>query len=363
MPLAQHERARVLVVDDHPANVVAVQAVLGSLPVHVEAAYSGFEALALAERESFALILLDVMMPELDGIATLQRLRQLPTARTTPVIVMTAMDHDLLTIKRAYALGAADFIAKPIDSDILAAKVRVFVTLWEQSQRLAAKDRHMGILAHDLRTPLATVAMAAVRLADHLDEAVRAQAARIGRVVSRMANLTEDVLQFARASATHSPLNLSEVDLVVLCREMLGDFAATYPNVSFSSELPAAAPGVWDRARLTQALGNLIGNAVKYGTGWVALRLTLGADGVTVAVENGGSPIPIDRREKLFQPFERGSRPESGAGLGLYIVREIAAAHRGEVEVTSDPLRTIFALRLPSSSIGSEARPSESIAS
>jgi two-component system sensor histidine kinase/response regulator len=364
MLLAQQERPRVLVVDDHPANIVAVQAVLATLPVHVVAAYSGFDALALAERETFALILLDVMMPELDGIDTLQRLRQLSSARTTPVIIMTAMDHDVLTIKRAYAHGAADFVPKPIDADILAAKVRVFVTLWEQAQRLAAKDRHIGILAHDLRTPLATVAMAATRLEQHADQAVRAQAERISRAATRMAHLTEDVLEFARASATQLPLQVAEVDVAALCREMLEDFAATYPNVQFSSELPASAVGFWDRARLTQAMANLIGNAIKYGTGWVTVRLTLGAEGLVVAVENAGSPIPIDRRAKLFQPFERGSRRESGAGLGLYIVHAIAASHRGEVAVSSDPMRTVFELRLPVVSVSAtEARAAACVAS
>jgi two-component system sensor histidine kinase/response regulator len=347
MLLAQDELPRVLVVDDHPANVVALQAVLSSLPLKVAAAYSGLEALEAAEKEEFAVILLDVMMPELDGLDTLARLRQLPGARTTPVIVMTAGDQDSTRIKRAYALGAADFIAKPLDPDIVVAKIRVFVTLWQQAQRLAAKDRHMGVLAHDLRTPLATVAMAAARIEEQGDEAVRVQAARIVRVAQRMAKLTEDVLEFARASAANVELQPTRVDLAQLCLEMLEDFQATHPGIRFEANLPTTAVGYWDPARLAQALSNLIGNAVKFGTGWVALRVQAGTDYVAVAVENGGSPIPLDRRARLFHPFERGTKRQPGVGLGLYIVHEIALAHGGQIALVSDVDRTSFELRLP----------------
>jgi two-component system sensor histidine kinase/response regulator len=348
------ERPYVLVVDDHLANLQALIALLRVLPVEVMAVSSGAAAIHAAGEREFALILLDVMMPGLDGLATLERLRTQPKARTTPVIFMTALGNELPTLKRAYALGAVDYIGKPIDGDVMLAKVSVFVTLWKQrremalqAERLAAKDRHIGILAHDLRTPLSTVTFAAARLQQSADPMSRELGERIARAATRMTDLASSVLEFARAAATRFPLELAEVDLAVLCRDLVTDFAATHPAVKFSSELPDAITTRCDPARLQQALSNLIANAIKYGSGWVQLRLVASGSDVTLVVENGGRPIATDRLERLFEPFERASNTPSGVGLGLYIVREIVRAHGGEVEVSSTETSTLFRLRLP----------------
>jgi signal transduction histidine kinase len=202
------------------------------------------------------------------------------------------------------------------------------------------------MLAHDLRTPLSTVAMAAERLTHHDDPAVRLLGARITRAVTRMDNLTNDVLEFSRASASEVPLELEKMDLVTLCRELLEDFEATHPGVRFLHELPPVAEGQWDRARLMQALSNLLGNAVKYGTGWVRLRVDPGPSDVEICVENAGA-IPPENLERMFMPFERGTREHSGVGLGLYIVRAVARAHGGDVEAVTDEKCTMFRLRLP----------------
>jgi two-component system sensor histidine kinase/response regulator len=347
-------RPQLLLVDDHRANLIALEALLGTLPVELVSVQSGMEALAAAEQRDFAVILLDVMMPGLDGLATLELLRRLPRARTTPVLFMTALDRSGHSLKRAYALGAVDFIVKPIDPDVLVPKVNVFVTLWQQGQevarqaeRLAAKDRHIGILAHDLRSPLSTVVMAAARLEQSAEASIRELGERITRAATRMSDLATHVLEFARASASRFPLELAEVDLSRLCQELVGDLAATHPNVTFTTELPPESIGRWDPARLQQALSNLITNAIKYGTGWVRVRLLNGSGDVTLIVENGGPPISPQRLDRLFEPFERAAKDGSGVGLGLYIVREIARAHGGEIEVTSDAESTLFRLRLP----------------
>ena len=354
-------QGEILIVDDSPANLVALSAIVSELDVEVVTADSGPAALELAAQHEFAVVLLDVMMPGMDGLTTLEHMRALPLAANTPVMFMTARDPDRRTIDRAYELGAADYIYKPIEPNVLRAKLRVFINSFRQAQALAMKDRHMGMLAHDLRTPLSTVAMAASRLESHDDPAIRQLGARIARAVTRMDDLTNDVLEFARASAAQLPIERVETDLVTMCHECLEDFAATHPNVSFWQELPASVMGAWDRARLQQALSNLLGNAVKYGTGWVRLRVEPGANDVEICVENAGAIAP-ENLERLFIPFERGTRGHSGVGLGLYIVRAVARAHGGEVEAVADEKCTMFRLRLPLGAprLGGQSRPLDS---
>jgi two-component system sensor histidine kinase/response regulator len=314
--------AKILVVDDVPANLVALTAVLEVLGHEFVAARSGHEALAHAARHPFAVILLDVMMPELDGFATLERLRELPLAQHTPVVFITAHTPADDTVKRAFALGAFDFVEKPIAPELLRGKVRAFVSLYRRGQELRrrgdaleAKDRHIAVLAHDLRTPLAVIGIDARNLKNHDDPEVQRIGSRLQRSVARMQLLTSDMLE-------------------------------SYPRGTFSVDVPERIPGSWDRERLHQAVANLLANAVKYGSGWVRLELTEHGDSVEVTIENGGAGISPPMLEQIFEPFVRGEA-RKGVGLGLHIVREIARAHGGDVRAASDSDKTVFALRLP----------------
>jgi two-component system sensor histidine kinase/response regulator len=345
--------AKILVVDDVPANLVALTAVLEVLGHEFVEARSGHEALAHAARSQFAVILLDVMMPELDGFDTLERLRELPLAQHTPVVFITAQTPADDAVKRAFALGAFDFVEKPIAPDLLRGKVRAFVSLYRRGQELRrrgdaleAKDRHIAVLAHDLRTPLAVIGIDARNLKNHEDPNVQHIGGRLLRSVARMQLLTSDMLESARAALTGLPINPAAMDLTALCRELVDDFANAYPRVAFSVEVPERIPGSWDRERLHQAVANLLANAVKYGSGWVRLALTADGDSAEVTIENGGGGISPAILEQIFEPFVRGE-VRKGVGLGLHIVREIARAHGGDVRAASDSDKTVFALRLP----------------
>ncbi len=344
----------ILAVDDKPANLVALQAVVEPLGVEVVTATSGLEALDLLARQAFAVVLLDIMMPGVDGFETLARLRKAPVGnRIPPVILLTAFDLDLPKIRRAYALGAVDVLAKPIDTEILLAKLRGFLELRDQAETiqdlataLATKDRHIGVLAHDLRNPLSTIKMAADVLARR-DEGARATAERISRVAARMGHLIDDVLDFALAAAHRLLPHPSHGDLSKLCSDLVADFEATYPSVRFRWTVPAEVVGSWDLPRVEQAVTNLLANAVSYGDGWVHLTLEAEPGAVRIRIDNGGEPIAAERLPLLFDPFERGTDAGRGLGLGLYIVREIARAHGGGVDARSERGLTTFCLSLP----------------
>ncbi len=346
-------RAPILAVDDTPANLVALQALTEQLDVDLVTATSGAEAIASFAQQEFAAVLLDVMMPGLDGLETLAQLRALPSMRSTPVMFLTAVDMSRSMMRRAYSLGAVDYLTKPLDTDMVLAKLRAFVDLYHQeheirrqAEALESKDKHIAVLAHDLRTPLSVVAMGARILHEHEDPAVRGVSSRISRAVTRMEQLTADVLVFAQA--THGKLETVKThgDLSALCVEVVEDFRATHPTIRFDPHIDENVCGSFDVRRVQQALANLLSNAVKFGSGWVLIRVTSAGSDMRVEITNGGDPIPADRMPMLFERFERAST-QPGTGLGLYIVRTIARAHGGDITVTSDEAKTAFVLRLP----------------
>jgi two-component system sensor histidine kinase/response regulator len=351
-----HTRPSVLAVDDTPANLVAMNALLRSLEVEVVLASSGFEAIEQVEKREFAVILLDVMMPELDGFGTLARIRQLDQGKDVPVLLVTAYDLEKSAMQRAYALSAIDYIRKPIEPEILQGKLAALLTLHRreqevraQAQALRAKDRHISVLAHDLRGPIQVVVAAADALSRHADPDVRKKADRVTRAATRMSKLTHDVLEYARMAAGRVELHVRPIDLSVLCGEVLDDFEATYPQVTFVKDVCTGVTGSWDPERLQQVLGNLLANAVKYGAGRVQVKLEKDARLVRLSVENGGAGIPAELLEHIFDPFVQASTRSTGVGLGLYIVKEIAVAHGGRAMARSSGGITSFTIELPAS--------------
>jgi CheY-like chemotaxis protein len=133
------ERPKILLVDDRPENLLALEAILGSLDVDLVRANSGEEALRALLRAEFALILLDAQMPGMDGFETAARIKRRTRTKDVPIIFLTAVDKDMSSSYRGYVAGGADYISKPFDPWILRAKVQVFVDLWEAGRVQAAQ--------------------------------------------------------------------------------------------------------------------------------------------------------------------------------------------------------------------------------
>jgi signal transduction histidine kinase len=349
---------RVLVVDDTPANLLALSAILEPLQCEVVEARSGPAALQQAEQDAdFAVVLLDVMMPGMDGFETLARLRQLTAGQPPPVVLLTAYDLPGQEIDRAYGLGAIDYVRKPVSPTMLRGKVEAFLALHRagrelrrQAAALVAKDRHIAVLAHDLRNPLSTLTMASRLVFQHADEPdrVRTFAEKLSRSANRMNEMVRGLLDYARATAGTLPISPVLFDLGELCRELAEEFGLADPTRQISVETNGSLAGEWDRGRLYQALSNLVGNATRYGAGKADIRLQRTDDEVEIAVHNDGPPVTPELLPLIFEPFERGLEDGAGLGLGLYIVREIARLHGGEVSVRSTAdAGTTFFLRLP----------------
>src|SRR3954462_11317956 len=162
-----------LLVDDRPENLIPLEAILKPLGARLVKAKSGEEALLHLLRETFAVILLDVQMPRLDGLQTAELIKQREQTRHVPIIFITALSREAAYVFKGYAQGAVDYLLKPIDPEILRAKVRVFCDLWVRGERLhkqaaqsEMKDVFLASVAHEMRTPLAA-AKAQAQLALH----------------------------------------------------------------------------------------------------------------------------------------------------------------------------------------------------
>jgi len=362
---SEHEAgtAKILVVDDTPGNLFAFRELLGPLGHRIFEAASGQDAMALIARHEFAVILLDVMMPGMDGFETLSRMREGVVIRSTPVIMITARDLNRAEVDRAYALGVIDFLTKPVYPEVLRGKVASCVSLHVANRELrrreaalSMKDRQIAVLAHDLRNPLTTVT-AAIHLLGRLPESDQAQAQarkeqlllRVERGLTRMNGMIRDLLDYARAGSGAIPIVRERMDLADLARDLVDEFEIADPNRRIDLTRSGETTGSWDRTRLYQALSNLVGNATHYGHGDASIAV--GGDGrhVEIAVHNSGPPISPDLLSVIFEPFRRGAGGDgAGLGLGLYIVRAIAQAHGGDVSVTSSAeVGTTFTLRLP----------------
>jgi signal transduction histidine kinase len=172
--------------------------------------------------------------------------------------------------------------------------------------------------------------------------------------------MVNDLLDFTAAGlGAAMPLSPVAMDLESLCQEVVEETRAAHPTGKVRFQAHGDLTGEWDAGRLRQVLSNLLGNAVQHGSGAGPVELSARGEGshVRLAIRNGGRPIPPDALPTIFDPLVRGSSPESeknrrpgSIGLGLYIAREVAIAHGGDIDVeSSEKAGTVFTVRLPRS--------------
>ena len=221
-----------------------------------------------------------------------------------------------------------------------------------------SKEIFLAILGHDLRTPLGAIATSARFMLelDELGEPYRTLAQRIVQSADRTLEMVGDLLDFTRGRLGGGiPVARESANLGRIVRDVVDEVAAAHPQCALSVDTRGEERGEWDPARLSQALSNVIGNAVEHGAEGSTVTVEIrGEDArVAVAVHNQGAPIPPERLDGIFNPmreraWSRGSRPTGSLGLGLYIAERIAFAHEGTIEVTStEEAGTIFTLHLP----------------
>lgn len=342
-------------VDDHPANLLALEATLEPLGETLIQSRSGRQALAEIEKHEFALVLLDVRMADLDGFETAALIRQHERARETPIIFLSAIHTETHYARQGLSLGAVDYIYKPFDPDLLRDKVRSFVALYRERRArqsaenaLQMKDLILGVLGHDLRSPVTAIcASAEMLLKDEEADERRAALVRICASAHRMDRMVRSLVDYARTYfGAGIPVFLGDERMDRICQRVIDEVSSTHPAQRIELETVGNVAGNWDADRVAQALANLIINAAEHAKGLVRVHVAGGADEVTVTVSNDGT-FPDAVRATLFEPFHKGDAGGRGLGLGLFIVRAVVAAHGGRVELTTSDGQTRFTTYWP----------------
>ena len=380
LPIPNSAKAdRILVVDDAPDNVLLVQTILEDEGYEISSAENGFSALAQIEQSPPDLVLLDVMMPGMDGYEVTQRIRENAEKGKLPFIpILLITAHDQPSVVQGLDMGADDFIRKPVEMDELLARVRSLLRLKhsvdERDLIALQREDFVSRLAHDLRTPLvAADRMLSLMRQGALGEISTPMQEALATMVRSNQNLLKMVnmlLEVYRYEAGRKTLSFSSVDLQQLLSEVTEELAplADAKNLAVKLELlldadrPEISKFRGDRMELHRLFTNLIGNAIKFtdaGTINICLRRTntpvftntwnKPISSLAVDIQDTGPGISPEEKAKLFERFGPGTHKRSGTGLGLHLCRQIAEAHHGAIEVKSELGKgSLFTVRLPS---------------
>jgi two-component system sensor histidine kinase/response regulator len=338
---------RILVVDDQPANLRVVSTLLARDGYDVLTATEGEEALAIASAQLPDLMLLDMIMPGMDGFALLGEVKQRPELLRVPVVFLTAA-HDRELLLRAFDAGAVDYVTKPFMPEELLARVNAHIGLKLARDRLerVARERQelVNLVAHDLKNPLSSVLFASDIL---LNDGVREE--RIPRYLQMIQDSARDALGYIKryletqADSARSRDAEANAATVVL-RDVVDWIAARYglQLEGRGRQLRVLADGdgavAMDGLVLRQVAENLVSNAMKYAPDSdIELSLRCGAPGYRqLLVEDRGPGIPQARQRDLFKPFVRLSEHDpaiagNSSGLGLALAKQIVVAAGGQL--------------------------------
>ena len=360
-----------MLVDDQPANLVALEAMLQGLGQNLIKAESGREALRWLLTHEFAVILLDVKMPEMDGFETAQLIRERDKSRHTPILFLTAGDNTQTQAVRGYAVGAVDYLVKPVVPEFVRSKVAVFVELAkknellrrqakllaesEQAARELAETRAELVrdlehknrelesfsyaVSHDLRAPLRRIDSFSRAVlesqGDRLDEAGQRFLSRVREASQHMSQLIDDVLHLSRV--TRADLRDQEVDLSSIAGLILTRLQESEPERKMDAKVRPGVLVTGDGQLLKIAMENLLENAWKFTAKEPESRIEFGmmqAGGeATYFVRDNGAGFDMTYNDRLFGPFQRlhpqGEFP--GNGIGLATVQRIIHRHGGRV--------------------------------
>ena len=376
IPTDSELAVRILLVDDQPANLVALKAILEGISPHIVMARSGREALKQLLLADFAVILLDVKMPEMDGFETATLIRGRERSRDTPIIFLTAADRDAQMAVRGYAVGAVDYLIKPVVPEFVRSKVSVFVELARknaelvrQAERLRASEEaaleltvtqkalirdleHKNhelesfsyAVSHDLRAPLRRVEGFARALEETGEVSSNLGTRFLGNIrtsIIQMGQLIDDVIHLARVTSTE--LREQDVDMSAVASVALDQLRQADPERTVATTIRPGMIVRGDGRLLRIAIENLLQNAWKFTAKRPDAMIEIGAHQhggeQTFYVQDNGVGFDMEFAGRLFGPFQRLHRSEEfpGTGIGLATVRRVIHRHGGRVWAEAKP--------------------------
>ncbi|MBC3437032.1 hybrid sensor histidine kinase/response regulator [Pseudomonas sp. BW16M2] len=394
--MLSHITAKLLIVDDLPENLLALDALIQGEDREVHQAQSAEQALSLLLEHEFALAILDVQMPGMNGFELAELMRGTEKTRNIPIVFVSAAGREMNYAFKGYESGAVDFLHKPLETLAVKSKVSVFVDLFRQRKALdrqlqaleqsrqeqelllaqlqaargelehavRMRDDFMSIVSHEVRTPLngliletqlRRLHLSRGNLAAFSEDKLKAMVERDERQINSLIRLVEDMLDVSRIRTGKLSIRPRTFDLGQLVRGLVENFAAQAGAVDTALELQRCDPlqGEWDEFRIEQVVANLLSNALRYGDRKpVQVRVFEEGDMACVQVQDHGIGIDAQHLQRIFQQFERVAAQQAtgGLGLGLYISEQIVLAHGGRIQVDSQAgVGSTFTVRLPMS--------------
>ncbi len=348
----------ILAVDDITTNIMLLKAVLSRAKYKIETASGGVEALEKVQQQIPDLILLDIMMPDMDGYEVLRRLKADPAYENIPVIFLTAL-HNPEDIVKGFKLGASDYISKPFNNDELITRVahhisitaaqRMITAQRDQLQAtIEARDKMYSVISHDLRSPIGTMKM----IFNMLTMSVTKN--QVGEdnfeMISMGNNITENtfmlldnLLKWTKSQIGRMNTVLQDVDIaeVVVFAGKVSDLVAQVKNITVEYDIPGIIMARCDVDMVKTIMRNLVSNAIKYseegGSVLVSVRET--PTHAVISVKDSGIGIKEEDLPKLLDPTVHhttyGTRNEEGSGLGLQLCMDLTRRNGGELTVES----------------------------
>lgn len=351
---------KLLVVDDTEANLLLLKALLQKVGFKIITAKNGLDALDLVEKEKPDLLLLDVMMPIMDGYQTALKIREKPEFDTLPIIFLTALNSSEDVVK-GFSNGGNDFISKPFNKEELIIRIRHQLSLVEarriidkQTEELIrtieGRDKLYSVIAHDLRGPLGSIKMILEYLITSLDkEMIGEENAEMLSVASHTTEdlflLLDNLLKWTKNQMGRLNVVFQEIEVVGIVEGVVDIYKsmAQMKVVDVKIDAPQQALGWGDADMIKTVVRNLLGNAIKfsYPKGEIHLRVRDGETSVVVDVVDHGCGIKEEDQSKMlrtdvqFSTF--GTKNEEGSGLGLLLCQDLVKKINGEFWFTSIP--------------------------
>lgn len=380
------DKAKILIVDDLVENLYSLEQIIEKEDREIISASSGNEALKLARKHEFALVITDVQMPEMNGFEFVEIFRSKKDTQNVPVIFATAINKEKKYVIKGYSEGAVDYLYKPLDPDIVSAKVDIFVTLHNQKRALELqyqeldtlnklKNKFLGIAAHDIRNPLAIIEFYSKSLLKELgpilNDSSKIQELENIFVSTKFAqNLVNDFLDISKMESGNIELEEEMIDVRYFLESNIqfNQIFANKKNINLVGEIKLKdLKTAFDKNKMNQVLNNLITNAIKFSHEGTSIHLKAQQKGnqLLLSLQDEGQGIPENEITHLFDPFAKTSvkstAGEKSTGLGLMIVKKIVDAHKGEITVTTKVgVGSCFNIELPIKAVDTlEATPSD----
>ena len=347
--MAKQEQT-ILIIEDEPLNINILRHVLET-DYHVLVAKNGQQAFRRLAQNTVDLILLDIVMPEMDGYEVCERLKAEENTRHIPVIFITSKQEEK-DEERGFLLGAVDYIRKPFSIPIVNARVKTQLQLVASMEKLkslnALKNKFLGIAAHDLRSPLTGIRGYAEYIRDDFAQMdpheIKETASFIVKISGMMLSLVNDLLDVSIIESGKLELQLIKQPLVPLIEERvaLNTSSAKKKQITLRTTFKDHPILVMDSNRISQVLDNIIMNAIKFSPKHTQIHISVQKTEqyTCVSVQDQGPGLSAQDKTKLFKSFQQlSAKPTAGeksSGLGLAIVKKIIDVHHGIIEVDSE---------------------------